>query len=182
MDAAEKHSLKDDNGLARLDSALLHLEAVDAVLLLELGDLAVSGQLAGLADGDEGGAEAHGNDGAEEEAARIKADNHVRLGRELLRDVRDEVRHEGLERVGVAQDREDVEEGDALRLAYSILGSVAERGSPTPPVVRALGAVALRLGDAELTESAIWKGNAGWRDGGRNSPSWASRGTGQGKT
>ena len=112
-----QHSLKDNDSLARLDGALLHLEAVDSVLLLELGDLALAGQLAGLADGDEGGTEAHGNDGAEEEATGVKADNHVGLGRVLLRDVRDEVGHERLERVGVAQDGEDVEERDALKVS-----------------------------------------------------------------
>jgi hypothetical protein len=115
LTAFRLNSLNNNDGLAGLDGVLLHLEAVDTVLLLVLDDVARAGELAGLADGDEGGTEAHGDDGAEEEATGVEADNDVGLDTGVDGgDVRDEVGDEGLESERVTEEGEDVEEGDAL--------------------------------------------------------------------
>jgi hypothetical protein len=85
-----------------------------------VGDLvARAGELAGLADGDEAGAEPHGERRAEEEAPGVEADNVVDLGDLVLGEgdgveVREEVGEEHLEVLRVAQEREEVDEGNAL--------------------------------------------------------------------
>lgn len=67
----------DEYLLAGLDGTLLDLKVVLAVLLLVGGGGAGAWQLALLADGDEGGVEAQGQRGAEEEAAGVEPDDDV---------------------------------------------------------------------------------------------------------
>lgn len=113
--AAQVHSLEDDDRLARLDRILLHLELVDSVLLLVLGDVASPGQLAGLADGHKGRADAESDDRAEEESSGIEADDDVGgRSREFGEDVVHKVGDELFEGGRGAEQREDVEEGDSL--------------------------------------------------------------------
>lgn len=66
--------------LALADGVLLHLEQILAVFLDIFGRDAGTGELAGLANSGKSDAEAQGQAGSKEEAAGIKADDHVRLG------------------------------------------------------------------------------------------------------
>lgn len=103
----------DQDLLARLDGALLHLKVVDAVLLL-VGDAhAGAGHLAPLADGHEAGIEAQGQRGAKEEAAGVEADDDVGLDA-ALEDLQLEGAEESEVGGGVLEQGEDVDELDAL--------------------------------------------------------------------
>jgi hypothetical protein len=102
----------DEDLLARLDSVGLHLEEVCAVLLHVLGRLAGTGQLALLADGHKGSAEAQGQRGAEEEAAGIEANNDVGL-LGALGNVQLEGAQQRLVQRRIGEDGQDVLEQDA---------------------------------------------------------------------
>jgi hypothetical protein len=109
--------------LALLDGIILHLEKILAVLLDVLGGNAGTGQLALLANGSEGDAEAQGQTGAEEEAAGIQTDNDIGLGGgEGLGDLEGE----GVEKSGVGDrireeghdiDKVDASDGEILEVA-----------------------------------------------------------------
>ena len=119
-----------------------------------VGDLvAGTGEFAGLADGDEAGAEPHRERGAEKEAPGVKADDVVNLGDLVLWEgdgveMREKVGEEHLEVLRVAQEREEVDEGDALlreigcrtwsgasarTAAWRIAGRGTNGGCPWPP-------------------------------------------------
>ncbi len=89
------------------------MDTHQAVLLLVLCVHDLAGELALFPHGHERGAQPHRNDGPEEEASRIQADDNIDLLRGRLGDgVRSqpvhEVRDEGLETDGVPEEREDV--------------------------------------------------------------------------
>lgn len=98
-----------------LEGVGLDLQDVGPVLLLVLHADRVPGQLASLADGGARKAEPRGEDGAEEEAARLDADE-ARERAHVVRglDVVGEMRHHCLGGCGIAKDGEDVRERLAL--------------------------------------------------------------------
>lgn len=104
--------VNDKDLLAGLDSALLHLEEIGAVLLLVSGSDAGTGHLALLADGNEGGAHSQGERGAEEEATGIKTDNDIGLDMGEL-DLELESVEESLVGVDVLEEGEDIDKVDA---------------------------------------------------------------------
>ena len=117
-------SLDDNDSLTRLDGSLLHLKDVRSILLLVLCNLALSGELAALSDGDKRGAETESDDGTEEEATGVEADNDVWGGSgEPGVDVVDEMGDEFLEGLGVLEQGEDVEEGDSLGVSVWVRGA-----------------------------------------------------------
>jgi hypothetical protein len=72
-----------------------------------------------LAHGNESRAKSQRDDGAQEESARVEADNDIdllgrRRGAGVGCDVVDKVRYEGLKSDGIPEDRENVQENDAL--------------------------------------------------------------------
>ena len=107
----------DQHALAGAQGAVLHLEVVGAVLLFVGRGGAGAGQLAALADGDEGGSEAEGERGGEEEAAGVEADDNVGeapvAAGEGGADLELEGAQEGGVDGGVAEQGHDVDEGDA---------------------------------------------------------------------
>lgn len=103
-----------ENLLSLTDGVLLHLEKVLAVLLDVLGGDAGARQLALLADGGKGDAEAQGKAGAKEEAAGVEADNDVGLGvGESLGNLELEGVDEGGVCFGVGKERHDVDKVNA---------------------------------------------------------------------
>lgn len=98
--------------LAGLDGALLHLEEILTVFLLVRGRDAGTGELALLADGDEAGVELQRELGTEEEAPSVQADYDIGLGAEL-----EDLELEGAEERpvggGVLEDGQNVDEVDA---------------------------------------------------------------------
>lgn len=110
--------------LARLDSILLHLEQVLAVLLDIFSGGTGTGQLALLADGGEGDTETKGQAGAEEEATGIETDDDVGLSREGLGDLQLEGGDEGGVGSRVGEEGHDVDEVDA---GNREVGEAAER-------------------------------------------------------
>lgn len=104
--------IHNQNLLAGLYGALLHLEEILAVLLLVGGGDAGSGELALLADRDEAGAELQCELRSEEEASSVQAHYDIGLGAEL-----ENLELEGAEKSlvggGVLEDGQDVDEVDA---------------------------------------------------------------------
>lgn len=95
------------------------IDTHDAIFLLVAGSNTLAGQLALLADRDKRSTEPHGDNGSEEEAARIEADHDIdflrgRRGDCLRGEMIDEVGDQCLERDRVTEDREDIQEDDAL--------------------------------------------------------------------
>src|SRR5579875_1698773 len=75
--AGGEQVVDDDDALAGTDGVLVNLQRVGAVLEVVLYGFGGSGELAGLADGDEAGVEAVGERGAEDEAAGFDAEDEV---------------------------------------------------------------------------------------------------------
>lgn len=98
--------------------------------------MAGSGELSSLPDGDETSAESHGERRAEEESSGVETDDVVDLGDVVLRecngvDVIEEVGEEHLERLGVSEEGEEVDEGDALLGKVGCEGTNLEAGQST---------------------------------------------------
>jgi hypothetical protein len=108
------HSLYHNALLARLNSTDLHFELVRSVLQLVCYSLNSPRQLAAFPYGHESRAQAHSDDWPQKETAGIEPDNDIGLCGMCYVDVMYQVGYEGLERVRVAKDGEDVKEGDAL--------------------------------------------------------------------
>lgn len=90
-----------------------------AILLLIRRSDTLAGKLPHLADRDKRSAEAHRNDRAQEEPARIEAYDDInllrgRLGDDLRCNVVHEVRNQCLKCDRIAEDGEDVKENNAL--------------------------------------------------------------------
>ena len=95
-----------------------------AVLLSVRSLHALPGQLSPLAHRHERSAEPQRKNRAKQEAARVEADDDIdaTLAREhALREVGVEMGEEGLDRRRLLEEREDVEEGDALLVVDSYM-------------------------------------------------------------
>jgi hypothetical protein len=98
--------------------------------------VAGSWELSSLPDGDETSAESHGERRAEEEPSGVETDDVVDLGDIVLGegdgvDVVEEVGEEHLERLGVSEEGEEVDEGDALLGEVGCEGTNLEAGQST---------------------------------------------------
>ena len=126
------------------DRVRVELERVEAVLELVLGADRVPGQLAGLPRGHEAAAEPVRQRAAEDEAARLCAEDHVGLQRlGVGREPIDRV----AERLLVGEERHDVLEDDPrLREVGDVpdLGGEVDRHRAREPMRRASGAPARR--------------------------------------
>ena len=138
--AGGQHVVDDQDPLVGVDGVAVDLQLVGAVLQLVLLADDRPRQLAGLAHGDERGAEAVGDRRGEDEPARLDADDPVDL------DVAEPVGQlvdRPAERGGVAEQRRDVAERDARlrevgdladqRAAATVVGDDVGRASPASP-------------------------------------------------
>lgn len=104
--------VNDEDLLALANGVFLHLEEIRAILLAVLGSDTGSRELALLANGGKGNAEAEGEARTEQEAAGIKADDNIRLGLERLGDLQLEGVDEGGMGGWVGEEGHNIDEVD----------------------------------------------------------------------
>ena len=92
----------------------MNLKCVHSILLFVRDYLHASGQFPTFSHGDEGRAESHGQDRAEEETSGVETDDDVWSGRMCREDVVEQVGDQCFECERIAQDGEDVEKGHSL--------------------------------------------------------------------